>query len=556
MKSVALFVLVASLAGCGGVRQFQARSVVWMDDDRRAYSPAPPRRYEPYMWDAMDQMIFRPASEVWTFEPDHRAINVNALDEVPNSSWFTNRISRREMTPEEITRAGCESQETYVPAPWRIFGGKPDGASAGFLFEDANGVRYVLKVDRPQQREQATAAHAIVAAVYHAAGYYVPCNRVIGFTPDMLVLADDAEVDRTYGPDEPMTWEHVRSVLSAANRMPDGSLRGVVSRFIDGEHLGPWSYMGTYGEDPNDVVPHEHRRDLRGMFVLNAWVNHWDARDHNTFATWVEPRQEGVGFVLHYLIDFDDSLGLVEGNDGTARRFGHSQWLDIQHMAEDTFGLGLVQRPWDSRDLPTAHEIFGFYEVEGFEPDQWRPNYWNGAFERHTEGDAAWMARIIARFDLEDIRALARLGRFSELETENQLVRILAGRRRAILERYLTRLSPLADPVVRRTNEGTEACVRDLAVDTHLREARDRRYAVRAWISESARETSQPRSYMRDGRICIALPSSAPNGYMIADITAASFEERTAPLRMHFAFGRDGVRLVGLERPDGDAPPI
>src|SRR5690606_114847 len=117
------------------------------------------------------------------------------------------------MTPEEVARGGCEGASIDVPTPWRIFAGKPDGATPGFLFEDASGVRYVLKVDRPQQREQATGADAVVAALYHAAGYYVPCNRVVGFTADELVLDPDARVERTYEPDEPMTWAHVQRVL-------------------------------------------------------------------------------------------------------------------------------------------------------------------------------------------------------------------------------------------------------------------------------------------------------------------------------------------------------
>ena len=36
-----------------------------------------------------------------------RAGNVNALDEVPDSSWFTNRLGRRPMTTEEIARGPC-----------------------------------------------------------------------------------------------------------------------------------------------------------------------------------------------------------------------------------------------------------------------------------------------------------------------------------------------------------------------------------------------------------------------------------------------------------------
>ncbi len=35
---------------------------------------------------------------------DVRALNVNTVDEVPDSSWFTNRIGRRELSLDEIVR--------------------------------------------------------------------------------------------------------------------------------------------------------------------------------------------------------------------------------------------------------------------------------------------------------------------------------------------------------------------------------------------------------------------------------------------------------------------
>jgi hypothetical protein len=37
-------------------------------------------------------------------ERDVRAMNVNTIDEVPDSSWFTNRIGRRQLSIDEIVR--------------------------------------------------------------------------------------------------------------------------------------------------------------------------------------------------------------------------------------------------------------------------------------------------------------------------------------------------------------------------------------------------------------------------------------------------------------------
>jgi hypothetical protein len=543
-------VVLAGSACSNGIRQFAARPVVWHDHDRRTFTPAPRESFSPYFWDAADQMIFRPASEVWTFQTNGESINVNALDEVPDSSWFANRISRRTINPEEMARGACPSIEYEPPGPWLIVAGKTDGATPGFVIEDASGQRHVLKVDRVQQPEQATAADAIVGAIYHAAGYYVPCNRVIGFTRDMLTIERGAMVERADAAVVPMTRQHVDAVLRVARRWPDRRYRAVVSRYIDGRPLGPWSYRGTRADDPNDVVPHEYRRELRGMFVLSAWVNHWDSRDNNTLSSWIE-RPHG-GYVRHYVIDFGESLGMLESNDRAARRFGHSQWLDVQHIVEDMAGLGFVERPWDSGELGPAGHVLGYFDVERFEPDQWRPDYWNGAFERLTERDAAWMARIIARFDRRQIRALASLGHYTEPLVERELVRVLAGRRRVILERYLTRLSPLADPELVGSSE---VCVTDLAVRSRLRWAQDRRYQARAYAGPHAAPLGRL-AIRRDGdRICVALPPA--RDYLVVDVAARTARaERNFPARLHFAAGpHRALRLVGLERPASHAPP-
>ena len=61
-----------------------------------------------------------------------------------------------------------------------------------------------------------------------------------------------------------MRREDVDQLLERAARLPNGKYRATASRFADGKPLGYFKYYGTRPDDPNDIHPHEHRRELRG----------------------------------------------------------------------------------------------------------------------------------------------------------------------------------------------------------------------------------------------------------------------------------------------------
>ena len=69
LRTIILSALISLTACGGGVRQFALQEPLWQDDDRQPFTPRPPQaRYAPYFWDAMDNMIFRRASEAFTLE--------------------------------------------------------------------------------------------------------------------------------------------------------------------------------------------------------------------------------------------------------------------------------------------------------------------------------------------------------------------------------------------------------------------------------------------------------------------------------------------------------
>ncbi|MCH8017095.1 MAG: hypothetical protein IH917_10770, partial [Acidobacteria bacterium] len=64
------------------------------------------------------------------------AENVNTLGEVPDSSWFTNRMSQRVMTIEELVRGPNQLDGPDRSEPWVIIDLKTEGITPGFTIRD------------------------------------------------------------------------------------------------------------------------------------------------------------------------------------------------------------------------------------------------------------------------------------------------------------------------------------------------------------------------------------------------------------------------------------
>src|SRR5262245_31543045 len=75
-----------------------------------------------------------------------RAMNINTIDEVPDSSWFTNRIGTTPITPAEITR-GANVGAPPDPSKWVLTREKTSGAHPGFTANDAKGQTWFLEFD-------------------------------------------------------------------------------------------------------------------------------------------------------------------------------------------------------------------------------------------------------------------------------------------------------------------------------------------------------------------------------------------------------------------------
>ncbi|MCB9605474.1 MAG: hypothetical protein H6716_02725 [Polyangiaceae bacterium] len=561
LQGAVLALALASTACAGSIEKFPLKEPVWRDSDRHAFAKEPEEYFSPFAWDGANQLVFRPVSRFLAVDPLGEATNVNSVDEVPDSSWFRNRIGLPfakggpEMPLDEFENGACVTEPLDPAGPWTVTGAKPNGFNPGFIIKAANGFRYLIKFDGTTQGVRPTAADVIGSRIYHAAGFYTPCNRVVYFDRGILQIDPEAKGENADGDEEPLTQRHLDTVFSKAQVLPDGRYRAATSLFIDGKPLGPWTYEGKRSDDPNDVIDHEMRRELRGAYVLAAWTNHFDSREQNTLSAWVkDPKHAGLGYVRHYYIDFGDCFGSIWEPPLLGRRIGNAYYLDFPYLFEDFLTLGLQERPWDTARFGKSGPVFGYYDVEHFYPDKYRPGYPNPGMVAMTERDAAWMTRILAKFDDAHVRALVESGDLRSDLLEDELTRILIGRRDKLLRRYLGKLSPFANPQV----DSGKLCVEDVGVAAHVA-PRKRKYQVTAFVGELLQSQNLAAS-RTGGKVCVSLPTSAGASaqspeYLIVDLTAVD-SHTLFPTRVHlYQLGPRDFRVVGLERPESLSPP-
>src|SRR5439155_1706886 len=106
-----------------------------------------------------------------------RAKNVNTIDEVPDSSWFTNRVGARPVTPDDVAR-GPDATTGPASGSWTVTSSKSDGVTPGFTIRDSTGDLWFLKFDPPGYRGMATGSEIVVTKLFWALGYHVPESHI------------------------------------------------------------------------------------------------------------------------------------------------------------------------------------------------------------------------------------------------------------------------------------------------------------------------------------------------------------------------------------------
>jgi hypothetical protein len=520
----------------------------FFDDDPLQREPASQDASRVAEWDIelLTDLVFNLFTQPGDRAHNVRAGNINTIDEVPDSTWFTNRIGSRHVTIEEAVR-GPLAGRGPADGRWEVIAPKRSGAAPGFTMRDAKGERWFVSFDSVGHPEAATAAILVANKLFWTLGYWQVENYLISVRREQLDVASTAKFKPMSGITRPMTRHDLDEVFARSHRSADGSYRAVAARAVPGRPVGGFRYYGTRPDDPNDVVPHEHRRELRALKVFGAWTNLVDMKAGNTLDTVVT--ENGKSVVRHYLQDVGSTFG-TGANGPREYDEGWEYLVDLDLVRKRFFRIGFPLGPWHTTRY-VENDAVGRFEGTTFDPAQWKPRVPTAAIRHARRDDTFWAARRVAAFSDEMIRATVKTGLYSNPNDETLLADVLIQRRDTIAKLYLNALNPLVEFSLSVDGHLT---FRNAAVDARVAAPPDEGYRA-TWSlfdNETRAVTLIGQPTVGAGPAIAApapLPSSPRAIVRIGIVPRGTVPESwTEPVEVYFRRLPSGWQLVGVDR--------
>jgi hypothetical protein len=497
--------------GCSASRTFVVPEP--LPSDQRLI-PEPQEKEINIIGDNVDKLFTRQVGVLFDFSQHIRKIsgrpkqayNVDAFGRVPNSSWFTNRNGLQRMTLEEIARGPNRGDGPDTSGTWEIIRAKAEGVTPGFTIQDVHGEQYVIKFDPQGYSELATGAEVVSTKLIYAAGYNTPENYLVYFHPRILKMGQEVKLTDKKGQKRFMTEDDLQELLERIEYLPDGRIRAVASKYLAGKLKGPFRYEGTVDDDPNDYIPHQHRRELRGLRVIAAWLNHFDTKANNSLDVYVEE-----GYMRHYLIDFGSTLG-SQGDEPMPAYIGFEGSFDLVQIFKQIATLGFYIRPWEKEE-PIRYTSIGRFHNRDFKPQKYKFILPNPAFQRLTNLDGYWGAKIVMSFTDDQIETAVAQGVYSDPRAREYLLRTLIERRDIIGRYYFSRVNPLDNFELEKNVDGMwELRFDDLAVKAGWSSPQEIQYLFRITSLPEDKEVAEFRTTGNLSRIPLRDYSKARSG--------------------------------------------
>ena len=539
--------VLALLAVAIGVGRGQAAGQKFFPDDPllREPTPLPAADPGPRNLSVLLEAVSATLGSQGERHPGKKVIaaqGINTLGDVLDGSWYVNRHGRTRMSVAELQRGSGGDAPPSMTSPWQVLLLKNQGLRRTLVFLDSNERVYLLLFDSRGAPELATGAEMISSRFFHALGYHVPETYLVAFDREQLAVATNASDVTSNAGVRQLLPEQIDRLLADVARRSDNRYRAVALRVpTDGVSLvGPYQLFGTRSDDPNDIVPHEHRRDLRGLQVFSAWLNHTRMDPLHTIDIVVQPEGQPP-HIRHYLFDFTATLGsgitgpkaVWEGRDPMYR-----QDTALRNIA----GLGIYTPAWMRAKYPGLPAVGGF-DSGTFEPDKWMPLYDLAPFANRLPDDGFWAARQVAAFTDEEIRAIVQVAEYSDPKAERWIADCLIDRRDRIGRTYFAKVLPLDDIALR----GAELTFVDVAVQHKYAAPRGYRAEWLTYDNKAGKPSASLGSTTQGQPIPTEAANAPLGSYVMARITAEGIAPEIA-VSLYLRRETDGLRIVGIDR--------
>ena len=204
--------------------------------------------------------------------------------------------------------------------------------------------------------------------IFWGLGYNQVESFLTTFDPKKASIDPEASLRRPSGKRTPFRQDDVNAILERVHRNKDGTYRVIAGRLIGGKVLGNFTFDGSRTDDPNDIVPHERRRELRALRVFGAWTNLTDLKSANTLDSLATVN--GRSIVKHYLQDVGSTFGMC--NELYEWDLSYENFVQGDTTWRRLASFGFALSPWQTVDY-VEYPSVGKFEGDVFDPRKWRP---------------------------------------------------------------------------------------------------------------------------------------------------------------------------------------
>jgi hypothetical protein len=457
-----------------------------------------------------DAYVRRPLVLAMDPEVPPDAGDVNALDEVPRSSWFDPPDARPDGPPVlPLTPIGAAESE-----------------QPGLAVSDARGLLYELRRDDKERPELVSASAAVASRLLGALGYRTPEVHVV------TLAATDLKEGATKLAAEAMT-----DLLREGSKPLGDRYRVRATRWPVGIDLGPTPVAGVRPGDPNDRVPHAERRTLRALGLALYWMG---LRRLKPFALRdVYVGEPGRGHLLHYLVALDDAFGAeAVGREAEARLGGEGKYLD-ENALTALVTLGLRRRT--APPVQTRWLSLGEFDAT-VAPDTFETSPPYEPMDRRLPADVYWMGKRLAAISPETILAALAAAHFSDPSARARVAEVMSARRLRAIAWAFAQVTPAE---VERV-DATHLTLRDQANARKIPGLKAERYAVTFVDDTGARVAPSLILAPPDTAVTIPLPKGAPDYLVVRAQAIHAGGVAPRPIEIHLVKERAGVRVVGV----------